>query len=86
MSLPPQVDLSGDRDCHCLGYDSQQQHYFLSHKSLEAKRKPPAQATKQENLPSLKNLGKRSLRKPLRAVFEPLATGRSLEPMQEYYT
>lgn len=34
MSLSPQVDLSGDRDCHCLGYDSQQQQYFLSHKSL----------------------------------------------------
>ena len=74
MDSPQGVDLSGDRDCNCLGYSSHPQQYFLSqHKSLELRKKQsspnPLQTRVEEQMTSIKNSGKRSLRKRIRLGY-----------------
>jgi hypothetical protein len=90
---PAPLDLSSseDHECHCLGYAAvpHPQQYFLSqHKSLEIKNKPsPTHTSRHEDpMHSIKNSGKRSLRKNFRMGYESPVTARTIEPLQEYYS
>lgn len=85
----PPLNISiEDRQCDCLGSTSQSQQYFLQHKSLEIKNKPPPILTARHPAPlnPLSNAIKRSLKKSLKGSYESPVTARSIEPLNEYYS